>query len=167
MSRNDRDATILGIDPGSEKSGFAIFCPSRGWVDNAGTISNLELMESYAPYWNQVVIEEFQSYGVKVGRDVFTACHWGGRFCQAFAIDYSASNVQMWSRQKVLNNFGASKRGLSTTDTQVRASLIRKFGGKASTKKHGRLEGVTCHAWQALGVAVSWYETVHKVQFQI
>src|SRR5262249_23466155 len=132
-------------------------------VLKVATAPNEEWLEELQTYdgWRQpgrvLVIEQMQlftsNYGV--GQEVFDSVFWSGRFVQAWA----PRRFERILRAKVRGHLGASKGG----DAAVRAALIDRFGpykevaiGKKSAP--GPLYRIHGHEWQALAVAVTWYD---------
>ena len=78
---------ILAIDGGNEMSGYCVladdFTPMEfGKVANDTLLQMLpDLWERYEPL---LAIEQFESYGMPVGREVFDSCVWNGRFIERF-----------------------------------------------------------------------------------
>jgi hypothetical protein len=92
-----------------------------------------------------------QSYGARVGKEVFETCKWVGRFEQLCAeLDITFQTVL---RHEVVNHICGKKVAGEKmgADARVRQILEARFG-KDTTKSF------TSHAWQALGVGVAWWE---------
>ncbi len=77
---------ILGLDPGTEETGWALYCPgegiSSGIEKNANMLTMIQRWEVIDPV--RLAIEMISSYGMPVGREVFETVWWIGRFTQAW-----------------------------------------------------------------------------------
>jgi hypothetical protein len=137
---------ILAIDPGTTESGWCYF---DGRVLDAGIWPNAQMLGFVATREGQAVlaIEMVASYGMAVGKEVFETVRWIGRFQQAWR---EPESVKLVYRQDVKLHLCKSVRA---KDANIRQALIDRFD-KAGTK------GVTGHAWAALAVAVTVYDTM-------
>src|SRR5688572_24856484 len=74
---------VLAIDPGSEQSAWLLW-DGRVVVDFAIS-RNRELLTRLHTdvIADVVVIEQIESYGMPVGREVLETVHWSGRFTEA------------------------------------------------------------------------------------
>jgi hypothetical protein len=107
-----------------------------------------------------LAVEMIASYGMPVGREVFETCVWIGRFVQHWTNHTNGGPYRLVYRSEVKIHVCGTQRA---KDGNVRQALIDMFppagGGKVpqiGTKPEpGPLYGVTSHAWQALGVAVT------------
>lgn len=150
---------VIGLDPGTEISSVVGF--DGQVVGNAFTKPNAELLgliqkgllpEALLPH---LVIEQVESMGMPVGREVFETVFWSGRFAQAHA--------GIWSRvtrRDVKQHLCFSARA---TDANIRQALIDRFGpGKekaiGTKKAQGPLYGLKGHEFAALAVAVTYYD---------
>ena len=146
---------ILGIDPGPEKCGVALYDTDecRALFADSGTPVELvlERIDRSLAMVDLVVVERVQSYGIAGGSLLRTAevC---GRFQQK-ALDVGLEVLLIYRRQ-VLRDLDVTGKG--NRDSLVRHRLIEIHGGTrevACGKKScpGPLYGVSGHAWQALG----------------
>lgn len=147
---------ILGIDPGTKQSGFALFADGR--VHESGVQPNQELLERVATVGAYVraemhqplilAIERFEARGMPIGDDSIETIIWTGRFAQAW---YRPEDVVFVRR-------GAIKVELCGTakakDANIRQALIDRLGPQGTKAAHGPTYGVASHAWAALAVAV-------------
>lgn len=149
---------ILAIDPGSEQSAWLLWDKDSGSVVAFSLLSNEDLLESVRngrSAADVVVIEQIESYGMAVGREVFATVHWSGRFTEAAR---PTPVVQLPRRAVKLAICGDSR----AKDANIRQALLDRFGGKdtaVGTKRaRGPLYGIKSDLWAALGVAVAWTE---------
>ena len=102
-----------------------------------------------------LAIEIMRARGQKMGNHCIDTTFWAGRFVEAWSGPWSSVD-----RKDVKMHLLGKARG---TDSNIRTALVDKWGGKdqAIGKKAnpGPLYGVTHDVWQALGVAVTWWET--------
>lgn len=151
---------VLGIDPGPEKSGVAIYrsVPTlgvNGVVEpeiETWKVSNFEVRASLR-YWRHsmdlIAIERMQGMGKRVGREVFETCEWIGRFIEVCSVCHH--RVRLVYRTQVK---GALCGDARATDAKVRAALIERFGAPGTKKNPGLTFGIKADAWSALAVAV-------------
>lgn len=150
----------MAIDPGSRESAWVAL---DGDVVVAADIAaniilaspeNLHVMDKLPWKPDYMVIEWVTNYGQAVGASVHETVFWIGRiYQQALAAGLAVSRV---SRVDVKRHVLGTTKG---TDTDVRAALIARYGGKAlaiGTKAHpGPLKNFKSHMWSALAVAVT------------
>lgn len=149
---------ILAIDPGTTHSAWLHLwdgVPQQGFF---GIVPNAQLIDELltSGRWDErptVVIEQIESFGMAVGREVFETVRWAGRFEQAAW----PLRVELIPRRTVkLALCGSSK----AKDANIRQALIDRFGGPAATRKGGVLYGVAKDVWSALALAIAWADGV-------
>ena len=158
---------ILAVDPGSTQSAYVVYDPKIKTVKEHAIMSNMG-MRSLLEWWNGIlmlgapvphevvvppdgnmtlVIEDMQSFGMPVGREVFETVRWTGRFDSAWFHTYvyiPRSEVKL-----------AICKSAKANDASIRTALIDMFGGKQETKKGGKLYKVKGDEWSALALAVT------------
>jgi hypothetical protein len=144
--------TIIAIDPGNKKSGYAVVQDNA--IFTSGVLPNGDVLEyikttcdkdSLASFPKVIAIEWIQSMGMAVGKEVFETCLWAGRFAQA-----AQCEVRMIPRGWIkLHHCGSAR----AKDGNVTQSLKDKYGDKGTKKQPGYFYGVSSHAWQAFAVA--------------
>lgn len=143
---------ILAIDPGTDQSGWVIYegraVLDKGVSDNETMLSILREQKGRC---DLLAVEMIASYGMAVGREVFETCVFIGRLLEAWN-----GKHRMVYRQEVKLHMCKSPRA---KDANVRQALIDMLGAPGSKKNPGPTFGVSSHAWQALGVAVTAAET--------
>src|SRR4051794_25858834 len=116
---------VLAIDPGYEQSAFVLF--EAGHIFNHGILRNeamREIIASGLAYVDRVVLEQIESFGMAVGREVFETVFWTGRFFEA------ASEIcapERMPRRTVKLHLCRSARA---QDSNIRVALLDRFGGK-------------------------------------
>ena len=148
---------IIAIDPGPEQSAWVCYNPYSGGLRAFATVPNEHLratLHNLAPNVTHLVIEQVESFGMPVGRDVFETVYWSGRFAEAV----HPLPVERIGRKAVKLDLCGSVRA---KDPNIRQALIDRYGGSKAeaigTKAApGPLYGVTGDVWSALAVAVAW-----------
>ena len=163
---------ILGIDPGPQTHGAAIYDSERRrvvWSDKA--IASDELLRTVSEFqrtdrWlDAVVIERPAAMGTLgpgiVGHMLDTS--WEGGHLSAVLQECLHEVVHTMTRRQVLRSLGVLS-GKGSPDSKVRAACIADHtvpGGPPAVGKKaspGPLYGVSSHAWQALGLILAWLE---------
>ncbi len=151
-------STVLAIDPGSTHSGWVVFDGELlgGKLLACGLCENLELRDKLnccglesRPLPTTIAVEMISSYGMPVGASVFETCVWIGRFVEAWGGDF-----QYVTRRAVKLHLCNSAKA---KDSNVSQALRDRFGW---TRSEARKLGLKADIWQALGVAVCWYDTL-------
>ncbi len=161
---------IVAVDPGSTASGVVVYDPAisapvvyAAKLDNEALLPMLreQILVSGADSTfltgPHVLVVEFPvPRGMPASRDLFLAVEWIGRFREAWGND--AAFAKMDRKDVKMAMCGVS----SAKDTNIRAAIIDRFGGKdaAIGKKAtpGPLYGVKADAWAALAVALTFVD---------
>jgi len=139
--------TVIGIDPGTDKSAFAEFDGRE--VISHGIYENEHLLSHSLWQEDHVFVEMIASYGMAVGASVFETCVFIGRCLQvANAAGGSVTRVFRKDVKLQLCNSARAK------DANVRQALIDRIGPQGTKKNQGPTYGVKSHEWAALAVAV-------------
>jgi len=113
---------LLAIDPGTTKSGWVQLEDGKpvgyGWTGNE---EFLKLIET-DPYTTEFAIEDITSFGMPVGKDVFTTVRWTGRFDHA-----AQAPVTYIGRKEVMSHMCGSAKG---NDSTLRQAIIDHYGGQ-------------------------------------
>lgn len=151
---------LMAIDPGTFESAWVKFV--GGAIVTYGKDRNETVLRKLLMYGGpgaQVVCEEIESYGMPVGREVFTTVRWCGRFEQAFLGSSPAVDHECWHylpRRAVKLELCESHKA---NDASIRTRLIDLYGGKerAIGKKAtpGPLYGISGDVWAALAVGIT------------
>ena len=156
--------TVLAIDPGTAKSAMAWIRYGGGQgpdirrtciVDN-GDVDDIRRTMADP---SAVAIEEVQSYGMAVGRDVFETVKWSGWFWRCF----HPLPVLWIGRREVKIELCGSARA---KDANIRQAIVDRFpasgmDGKGQptaigSKKHpGPLYGIKSHEWAAVALGLT------------
>lgn len=145
-----KNAIILGIDPGSEKSAIVVINTDLTiiWskeIDN-DTMRDVitRTILSKNPGSVTVAIETIQSFGMAVANSVFVTARWAGRF-EERAVSVGA-HVELIGRRTVKHALLGNVAG---GDKGIIEALRREY-----SKRDLSLEGIASHRWSALAVAV-------------
>jgi hypothetical protein len=146
---------ILAVDPGSEQSAWLLLAggvPEQFGIDANEILTRLMRVRFAMP--DIMVVEQIESYGMPVGREVFDTVWWAGRFAEASEAE-GCPTVRLPRRAVKLELCGTS----TAKDANVRQALIDRFGGPSSvgtTKQRGPLYGIHKDVWSALAIAVTF-----------
>ena len=161
---------ILGIDPGTFKSGYILLSLSH---DNVITIidkdhvdnNNMKktLIIKYALYPSTITaIETIVSYGGTIGQTTLETAIWAGRFFQV--IDDMNGKAFFIKRPDVKMNLCHKINGIK--DKNITQALKDRFGDIGTKKNPGRLynlkdglvTGGRPHIWSSLAIAVTFID---------
>jgi hypothetical protein len=108
-----------------------------------------------------LAIEMVASYGMPVGREVFETCVWIGRFQESWrdGLRRVPEDVRLIYRRDVKLHLCGNSRA---KDANIRQALIDKLGPVGTKAAPGPLYGVKSHAWAAVAVAVTAFDTLPK-----
>lgn len=145
---------VIGCDPGTNESALVSFNGEtvcvHGVLNNALVIDWME-MPAAGDVRPVLVLEQVESFGMPVGREVFETVFWTGRFAQC----WSPRRFERMPRRTVKQHICHTARA---TDANIRTELIDRFGGSTAIKKGGPLYGVKSHCWAALALAVTYHD---------
>lgn len=151
-------SAILAIDPGTTRSAWVYLdavledlrIHDHGLEDNAEVLARLY---AYGHPDTTVVIESVEGYGMPVGRDVFEAVWWSGRFAEA-ARPRTVVRVGRKSVKRYWCGTTAAK------DANVITALMDHFGGRSAAlgvkAAPGPLHGIRRDEWQALALGLAY-----------
>ena len=141
---------IFAIDPGTTESAFVRWNGEK--ILSIGKQLNDDLV-AYGTGDDINAIEMIASYGMPVGKEVFETCVWIGRFMQAWG------GAELVYRKDVkMHLCGTTK----AKDGNVRQALIDRLGAPGTKKNPGATYGVSGDMWQALALAVTYYDKLRE-----
>lgn len=154
---------IRAIDPGTTHSAYADWNGVQ--VLRFGKEPNEKFVEHICdPPTTQMlyVIETIAGYGMAVGKDVFQTCWWAGRMHQAVE-HFGRKQCHRMERREVKLHLCGNARA---KDKNIIVAVIdrldpdREFGayGKGTKKRPGPLYGIAADCWQALALAMTWWD---------
>ncbi len=148
--------TIIGIDPGPVYSAYVVWDDKT--ISDFGNVPNEELLSNLAGGIAvaacELVIEQIACQGMAVGESVFETVFWSGRFCQAWPQGLPWHRIKRCEVKMHLCNSMRAK------DSNIRQALIDRFEPDLQPRQRpkGMLKGISADVWQALAVAVTWYD---------
>lgn len=148
--------TLLAIDPGYESSALVCFSGMR--IDSCQYLPNPDLAHAlrHEIAWDgaDLVLEQIESFGMPVGREIFGTVFWTGRFAEAHQ-----GWVILMPRRAVKMHLCHSARA---TDANIRCALMDRHGGRIAAigvkQDPGPLYGVTRHGWSAVALGVTYLD---------
>ena len=153
---------IIGIDPGNASTGwceihdgFPVACSKEsnaivfGWLRERATQAEHPIL----------ALEAIASYGMAVGKEIFDTCYAIGRMWELW--ESRGGTTRLVYRRDVKLFLCQSVRA---TDSNIRAALLDRFGGKAkaigSKANPGPLYSLKKDMWSALAVALTAEEQI-------
>ena len=152
-------ALILGIDPGTSLSAYCVMdSEDMSRIIDKGKVENEELIGIVkAGYFDVMVIEGFQSFGMAVGATVFTTAYYIGRLLQ-IAEDLGSKTHIMYRTDVKMHICGTTR----AKDANIRCALIDRFGEQGTKKQPGPLYGVTKDIFSALAICVTYIDAIKQ-----
>ena len=118
--------TVIGLDPGTRDSAFVVFLENT--VMRADVLPNEAVVEFLAAWVSSertvLVIEQIESFGMAVGREVFETVFWTGRMAQA----WTPKPFDRLPRRVIKQHLCHTSRA---TDGNIRQAIMDRFGGSA------------------------------------
>lgn len=154
---------IIAVDPGSERSAWVIFdtvsmLPVRHGIDDNGV-----LVSALPGFVDAMVIEWMQPRGMPTSAQEYETLFWIGRFVQHVVESPHDVVVDRLSRLRVKQHICGRN---SANDSNIIAALIDRYGGTGGRAaavgvkaRPGPLYGVSRDVWQALALAITYWET--------
>jgi len=153
---------VIGIDPAPAKSAFVVWTGQDifeyGIEDNEEILMDiLPLLHSLYPKMS-MAIEKIVCLGMPVGASVFETVFWTGRFCQVWKRSWCRI-LRMDVKMHLCHDSRAK-------DSNIRQALIDRFEPDLKPKCRPKkvLKGISKDCWQALAVAVYYYDTQHGIE---
>lgn len=144
---------VTAIDPGTRESGYVAW-DGRCVLDSGILANEALLRHCRLASQGLLVVEQVESYGMAVGREVFETVWWAGRFVEAHT--NRGGDARMMPRRAVKMHLCQSMRA---KDPNIRQALIDRFGVPGTKKAPGLLYGISSHKWAALALAVTTLDT--------
>lgn len=142
---------IIAIDPGNIESAYCIIDANTYIPIKFDKIeNNLLLNELENEEYDMLIIEMIASYGMPVGASVFDTCVWIGRFIQKSQKDYE----YIYRREEKMNLCHSMK----AKDSNIRQSLIDRFGEVGTKKNPGFFYGFKKDIWAAFAVGCTYLD---------
>lgn len=150
---------ILAIDPGNEESAYVLVMNDLKEIMLKDKVKNENLLVTLDKLGldkriDYVAIEMVASYGMAVGKTVFETCVWIGRFYQAIYEKYGIEPTFIYRMDEKMALCHDSK----AKDSNIRQSLIDRFGEVGTKKNPGFFYGFKKDIWSAMAVAVAFHD---------
>lgn len=134
--------TILGIDPGSEESGYCII-DDKFVIYEAGKVSNADLIDMIVRMidegsLDEIAIESIQSYGMTMGKTTIETCYMIGRVIQVCEI--WPTSLFLYPRPEYGKAIVGSNK---LNDALIRSALENRFGSYDKGKPEKKLKNGT------------------------
>ena len=148
---------ILAIDPGNIESAYCIIGKETYKPIEFGKIDNQQMLRQIGLFKNIdcIVIEKVASYGMAVGKEVFDTCEWYGRFIQKYCDTNNSQTIEYVFRKDVKVNLCNS---MKAKDSNIRQSLIDRFGVVGIKKNPGWFYGFKKDIWSAYAVGITYLD---------
>ncbi len=149
---------LLAIDPGSEQSAWLILGPAKPLAFYKEP-NRCILDRAAIGYWKQfgvehLAIETLHVRGMPTAQQEMETQFWAGRFVQSIGLPFT--QMRRIDEKMVICGHPRAKDG------NIRQALIDRWGGKEKAigkkKTPGPLYGISQDVWQALAIAVTWFE---------
>lgn len=163
--RKNTDRIVLALDVGTTQSGYVLMkyleVPENDLhLIDFGKVSNDDLLNlvKTADY-TEMAYEQFQCYGMAVGKSTIESITWNGRFIQS-VLDRHKPVIPVYRKDEKMTLCHTTK----AKDANIRQVLIDRYAkfdyknGKGTKKNPDVFYGVAKDAWQAIAVGVTYCE---------
>lgn len=150
---------ILAIDPGNIESAYCLIDTDTYKPLEFGKIENNELLNRISVFKgiDCIVVEKVASYGMPVGKEVFDTCEWYGRFIQKYCDCNDTFKIEyIYRKEEKINLCGSMK----AKDSNIRQSLIDRFGQVGTKKEPGWFYGFKADIWSAYAVGITYLDKI-------
>lgn len=152
---------ILGLDTGTEKTGWVIYdtethtVPLMGIDDNKFVLN--EVIEKYD--YNIASLEMVASYGMAVGATTFETVYWIGRFAERVEVKKREA-IRYYKKTDINPAICFNSKANDSTIRRALLDMFPKTGGGSepsigTKKQQGALYGFNSHMYPALAVALT------------
>lgn len=148
---------ILCLDIGTEDSAYCLLDETYKPIQFA-KISNEELLEIVKTTdYDNLVYEEFQSYGMPIGISTITSITWNGRYIQS-ALDRNKKVFPVYRKDVKINICGTMR----AKDGNIRQALIDRFGNVGTKKNKGYFYGFAKDMWSAYAIGTTYIDKINS-----
>lgn len=151
---------VLAVDPGTEQSGWLLWDSRAEKAERFAIETNDAVRDALCmlhPNVDELVIEEFRSYGMPIGIESLKTVLWCGRFIERWhtlrAGRGAGERAHLMPRKAVKIHHCGTSRG---TDATVWQALVDRFGPPGTKAAPGVLFGIKSHVRSALALAVAF-----------
>lgn len=156
---------ILALDVGTEQSGYCLMDRETYKPLEFGKIDNFTLLENVVRHgvYDVLVYEEFQSYGMPVGKSTIASITWNGRYIQA-SCERKIPYFPVYRVEEKINLCGTTK----AKDANLRQAMIDRFAtfdfknGKGTKDNRDWFYGFSKDAWSAAIIGVTFIDRLNK-----
>lgn len=153
---------IIAIDPGPERSALVYLQgrqPTFTMLERNDAIRDALMMDCGTFFafdeMATLVIEQVESFGMPVGKEIFSTVFWAGRFAECWGGPWA----QLPRRAVKLHHC----HSIRANDASIRQALLDRYGGKAVAVGRkaapGPLYGIKQDLWSALALGLTYLET--------
>lgn len=151
---------LLSLDVGTTESAFCIIDIDTYKPLKFGKISNEELLKIVKEeQYDEMVYEEFQSYGMPIGQTTITSITWNGRYIQS-TLDRNKPVFRVYRKDEKINLC----RTMKAKDSNIRQALIDRFAtfdfknGKGVKGNKDFFYGFSKDVWAAFAVGITYLD---------
>lgn len=145
---------ILAIDVGTTETGYCLMDKVTYKPLKFGKIDNDDLLKIVKEEeYDELVYEEFQSYGMPIGISTITSITWNGRYIQS-ALDRGKKVSFVYRKDEKINLCGSMK----AKDSNIRQALIDRFGVVGVKANKGFFYGFKKDIWAAFAVGCTYLD---------
>ena len=145
---------VLAIDPGNKDSAYVFMDKQFLQPLQFGILENEKVLK-LAEKLNHndiLAVEMVASYGMPVGESVFETVFWIGQFWKAG--ENAGERVKVYRKDVKMKLCQSMK----AKDSNIRQSLIDRFGVVGTKKQPGWFYGFKKDIWQAYAVGVTYLD---------
>lgn len=164
QERQDSGMRIFAIDAGTTESGYCIMDSETYKPLFFGKDDNEEVLKYVLEgNYDVLVYEEFQSYGMSVGKSTITSITWNGRFIQA-AVSLLKPFYPIYRSEEKITICGTMK----AKDANIRQALIDRFAefdfkqGKGVKAHRDFFYGFAKDSWSGFAIAYTFAEKMKQ-----
>lgn len=151
---------ILSLDVGTTESAYCLIEDYKPL--KFAKIGNEELLNVVkAEEYEKLIYEEFQSYGMPIGKETITSITWNGRYIQS-ALDIGKDVHPIYRKEEKINICGSMK----AKDSNIRQALIDRFAqfdfknGKGTKKNQDFFYGFKADIWSSYAVGITFLDKI-------
>ena len=162
---------ILGIDPGTEKTGWVIYdTENHSIIDKGIDLNETVLRTIISKEADTVAIEMIASYGMPVGKETFETVYWIGRFTEV-AIGLDRSVYRYYKKTDINPSICFNSKANDSTIRRALLDMFPKTGGGSepsigTKKQQGPLYGFNSHMYPALAVALTHALRANLIEYK-
>lgn len=160
---------IIAIDPGTEKSGYAVIETDTYKPLDFGKVTNeeiIQIIDDYCTQCNLIVFERFTAQS-HIGMTTVDAITWYGRFIEhAYIKGYECYPIYRRDVKKHL--LGKFSKENGSADSQIRKALVARFARFDKVNGKGKKDNpdwfygfATTDAYAAYAVGVTYLDIIN------